>query len=76
MMTSVEFIEFYKRLYYLSDREMECLDLVSKGFLSKEIGCRLDISEKTVNNFLLRARRKLKLHNTKSMIHSYQIARF
>ncbi len=43
----------------LSDRELEVLDLIAKGFLNKEIAKTLFISEKTVKNHISNIFKKL-----------------
>ncbi|MGF1474671.1 MAG: response regulator transcription factor [Geminicoccaceae bacterium] len=43
----------------LSIRERQCLELVARGYTSKRIGRSLRVSPRTVDVFILRARRKL-----------------
>ncbi|MCK5756935.1 MAG: response regulator transcription factor, partial [Mycobacterium sp.] len=47
----------------LTDRETEVLRLVAKGFSAKQIGTRLSLSHRTVENHVQATLRKLQLGN-------------
>jgi DNA-binding NarL/FixJ family response regulator len=49
--------------YKLSNRELEILQLLTKGYLYKEIANQLDISSNTVHNHLRKIYEKLHVHN-------------
>lgn len=74
-MTDIEFNNFCGKLFNLTEREQICLDLVARGFLSKEIGYGLKISEITVNSHMKSARKKMNFDTTKSLVDSYKKAR-
>jgi DNA-binding CsgD family transcriptional regulator len=57
-------IDLEKNKAVLSTREIEVLDLVSKGFLSKEIADKLFISVNTVNNHRQKILEKVNASNT------------
>lgn len=64
----------YKKSHYnnfkkLSTREVEVLDLLSKGSRNKEIANRLEINEKTVSTYKTRLLKKLKAQNITDLIH-------
>lgn len=64
----------YKKSHYnnfkkLSTREVEVLDLLSKGTRNKEIANRLEINEKTVSTYKTRLLKKLKADNIADLIH-------
>jgi two-component system, NarL family, response regulator DevR len=44
--------------FALSDRERECLELAASGFNDREIGNRLGLSEKTVDEYIQRVKHK------------------
>lgn len=48
----------------LSEREEEVLNLITRGFTSREVGDRLFISPRTVENHIAELYRKLGLHNS------------
>lgn len=47
----------------MTARENQILDLVAKGLSNKEIGRKMDLSEKTVRQYLTRVLQKLKVRN-------------
>jgi DNA-binding CsgD family transcriptional regulator len=55
-------------LSQLSDREMECLEMLAQGVETKEIADRLDLSLSTVHTHLKRAREKLDLPGVEALI--------
>jgi len=57
-----------KRPESLTSREQEILELIWAGFKNKEIGQRLKISVKTVDNHRLNICRKLNLHGSHSLL--------
>lgn len=52
----------------LSDRELQVLRLVAEGYTNKEIGVKLQISEKTVETYKTRSMRKLELDSRVDVI--------
>lgn len=52
----------------LTDREKECVKLAADGLSCKEIGCKLGISQKTVEAHLRASRLKLGARNTVNLI--------
>ena len=47
---------------WLSNRERECMELAAHGYSDREIGERLSLSEKTVNEYIERVKRKFDVH--------------
>ena len=47
---------------WLSKRERECMQLAARGHSDREIGKALGLSEKTVNEYIERVKRKLDVH--------------
>jgi len=54
--------------YYLTNRQREVLSLVAQGHLYKDIGTKLDISERTVKYHIQSAVDKLHLQNRQQLI--------
>jgi len=52
----------------LSDRERDVLDLLSHGFVKKEIAARLEISYHTVDVYVRRIYTKLHVHNVPAAV--------
>lgn len=52
----------------LSGRELQCLDWVSRGKTSWEIGVILGLSERTVNFHLINASRKLNVYGRQAAV--------
>ena len=52
----------------LSDREMETLDLISQGFVKKEIASKLGVSHHTVVTFIKRIYEKLNVQNAPAAV--------
>jgi DNA-binding CsgD family transcriptional regulator len=52
----------------LSDRELECLQLLAQGLPTKTIAEQLDLSTSTLHTHLSRARTKLNLDNLEALI--------
>lgn len=52
----------------LSDRETQVLRLVAEGYTNKEVGVRLEISEKTVETYKVRGMKKLELDSRADVI--------
>jgi DNA-binding CsgD family transcriptional regulator len=52
----------------LTDRELECLELMAQGLESKEIAERLDVSLSTLHTHMKRAREKLGLPGVEALI--------
>jgi LuxR family transcriptional activator of bioluminescence operon len=52
----------------LSGRELQCLEWVSRGKTSWEIGVILSLSERTVNFHLLNASRKLNVYGRQAAV--------
>lgn len=52
----------------LSEREMECMQLLAQGMTTKEIAEQLDVSTSTLHTHLTRARAKLGVDNLESLI--------
>jgi DNA-binding NarL/FixJ family response regulator len=55
----------------LSPREQEILNLLSKGYLYKEIAIKLGIAEPTVNSFIRRIYEKLHVHSRTQAVAMY-----
>jgi len=55
-------------LSQLSDREVECLELLAQGIETKEIAEKLDVSLSTVHTHLKRSREKLDLPGVEALI--------
>ena len=55
----------------LSPREQEILDLLSRGYLYKEIAGKLGIAEPTVNSFIRRIYEKLHVHSRTQAVAMY-----
>lgn len=56
----------------LSDRETDVLKMVARGYLSKEIAYRLNISTATVNTHIKNLYRKLAVHNRVQVVRAAQ----
>ncbi len=52
----------------LSAREIECIELIRQGFISKEIACTMQISNKTVEVHRYNILKKLNLKNTAALV--------
>ncbi len=52
----------------LTNREAEVLDLVVSGLTCRQIGSRLFLSRRTVENHLHRVMRKLAVHNRAELV--------
>lgn len=52
----------------LSGRELQCLEWVSRGKTSWEIGVILSLSERTVNFHLMNASRKLNVYSRQAAV--------
>ena len=52
----------------LTDRELECLELMAQGVESREIAEKLDVSLSTVHTHMKRAREKLNLPGVEALI--------
>jgi DNA-binding CsgD family transcriptional regulator len=61
-------LEVPKELSELTERELECLNLLALGLPVAEIAERLDISVSTVHTHLKRAREALRLDNLEALI--------
>jgi len=57
------------KLSQLSDREIEIIQLIKKGYYSKEISNKLGITLKTVNSHRYNILKKLELKNTAALVH-------
>ena len=57
------------KLSQLSDREIEIIQLIKKGYYSKEISNKLGITLKTVNSHRYNILKKLALKNTAALVH-------
>ncbi len=66
-------INRYKKL---SSREIEVLNLLSKGKRNKDIAEALDINEKTVSTYKTRLLKKLKVDNLADLIHQSRMFQF
>jgi DNA-binding NarL/FixJ family response regulator len=66
-------ISRYKKL---SSREIEVLNLLSKGKRNKDIAEALDINEKTVSTYKTRLLKKLKVDNLADLIHQSRMFQF
>jgi DNA-binding NarL/FixJ family response regulator len=67
--TNSEALQFKK----LSTREIEVLNLLSKGRRNKEIARSLSINEKTVSTYKTRLLKKLKVDNIADLIHQSRL---
>jgi DNA-binding NarL/FixJ family response regulator len=56
----------------LTEREREVLDLLSKGYIYKEIGANLAISHFTVSSFVQRIYQKLHVNNRAEVLAKYR----
>lgn len=63
----------YKKL---SSREIEVLNLLSRGKRNKDIAQTLDINEKTVSTYKTRLLKKLKVDNLADLIHQSRMFQF
>jgi two-component system, NarL family, nitrate/nitrite response regulator NarL len=52
----------------LTDRENRVLHFLSQGLMNKEIGCRLELNEKTVKHHMTRIMQKLKVRNRTEVV--------
>jgi len=52
----------------ITTREMQVLELLALGYSSREIGVKLDISCRTVENHSANLRRKLRVRNTVALV--------
>ncbi len=66
-------ISRYKKL---SSREIEVLNLLSRGKRNKDIAAALDINEKTVSTYKTRLLKKLKVDNLADLIHQSRMFQF
>lgn len=66
-------ISRYKKL---SSREIEVLNLLSRGKRNKDIANALDINEKTVSTYKTRLLKKLKVDNLADLIHQSRMFQF
>ncbi len=66
-------ISRYKKL---SSREIEVLNLLSRGKRNKDIASALDINEKTVSTYKTRLLKKLKVDNLADLIHQSRMFQF
>lgn len=66
-------ISRYKKL---SSREIEVLNLLSRGKRNKDIAEALDINEKTVSTYKTRLLKKLKVDNLADLIHQSRMFQF
>ena len=66
-------ISRYKKL---SSREVEVLNLLSRGKRNKDIAAALDINEKTVSTYKTRLLKKLKVDNLADLIHQSRMFQF
>lgn len=72
-MAEASAISRYKKL---SSRELEVLNLLSRGKRNKDIANVLDINEKTVSTYKTRLLKKLKVDNLADLIHQSRMFQF
>lgn len=56
------------RSKYLTQRELECFELIKKGFTMKEAGLKLNLSHRTVEFYLQNLKQRLGLKTMKEVI--------
>lgn len=58
-----EMDETSSRLRVLTDRELQILRLIAKGYINKQIGAKMDLSEKTIKHYVTNILQKLQVSN-------------
>lgn len=62
------YLSAHKRQFYLSQREHECASLLINGLTLKQMGATLGISERTVEYYVARIRKRVQCHNKQALI--------